>query len=112
MLVVSVELGDEFDAHMHVSSLTGKQARLLRFLGRVDFGLYCSDAGVTLQIHQIVALLRQAKVPAPSGNCLSPAGEYNLRLGIMKVWGLVLTFCCNASILCIIHMALSDSMRD
>lgn len=39
---------------------------------------------VTLQIHQLTTLLRAAKFPAPSDKCLSPAGEYNLRLGIMK----------------------------
>jgi DNA topoisomerase VI subunit B len=36
------------------------------------------------QIHQITALLRDAKFPKPTGACLSPAGEYNLRLGILK----------------------------
>ncbi len=97
---------------MHVSSLTGKQARLLRFLGSIDFVLYCSDAVVTLQIHQIVALLRQAKFPAPSGNCLSPAGEYNLRLGIMKVWGLFLTLYGTANTMYCIHMVWSNSMRE
>lgn len=34
-----------------------------------------------VRIHQ---LFRQAKFDDPSGNCLSPAGEYNLRLGIIK----------------------------
>ncbi len=41
-----------------------------------------------MQIHQLTTLLHEAKFKAPSGDCLSPAGEYNLRLGIMKVrWG-------------------------
>ena len=33
---------------------------------------------------QITRLLAVAAIPPPSGACLSPAGEYNLRLGIMK----------------------------
>eukprot|EP01138_Halocafeteria_seosinensis_P000049 gb/GECG01000050.1/.p1 GENE.gb/GECG01000050.1/~~gb/GECG01000050.1/.p1 ORF type:complete len:865 (+),score=155.82 gb/GECG01000050.1/:1-2595(+) len=36
------------------------------------------------QIHQLTTLLTAAKFPAPDGSCLSPAGEYNLRLGILK----------------------------
>eukprot|EP00954_Amorphochlora_amoebiformis_P012684 993253-Amorphochlora_amoeboformis.AAC.1 len=36
------------------------------------------------QIHQLTTLLREASFPQPDGSCLSPAGEYNLRLGIMK----------------------------
>eukprot|EP00186_Timspurckia_oligopyrenoides_P001979 CAMPEP_0182449418 /NCGR_PEP_ID=MMETSP1172-20130603/34211_1 /TAXON_ID=708627 /ORGANISM="Timspurckia oligopyrenoides, Strain CCMP3278" /LENGTH=750 /DNA_ID=CAMNT_0024646689 /DNA_START=75 /DNA_END=2327 /DNA_ORIENTATION=- len=35
-------------------------------------------------IRQIDALLKMAHFEAPDGSCLSPAGEYNLRLGIMK----------------------------
>lgn len=35
-------------------------------------------------IRQIDALLHEARFDAPNGKCLSPAGEYNLRLGIMK----------------------------
>eukprot|EP00899_Mesostigma_viride_P011865 jgi/Mesvir1/2067/Mv02321-RA.2 len=41
----------------------------------------------TLSDNQLVRmhqLFRQAKFPDPDGSCLSPAGEYNLRLGIMK----------------------------
>ena len=38
----------------------------------------------TKQVHQVTRLLAVAKIPPPSGACLSPAGEYNLRLGIMK----------------------------
>lgn len=34
-----------------------------------------------LQLHQ---LLHSVKIPAPRGAHLSPAGEYNLRLGVMK----------------------------
>ncbi len=36
------------------------------------------------EIHQLTQLLREAKFSAPDPACLSPAGEYNLRLGIMK----------------------------
>jgi len=38
-------------------------------------------------IHQIVSLLKAMKFAPPDGSCLSPAGEYNLRLGIMKELG-------------------------
>ncbi|BBN02322.1 DNA topoisomerase VI subunit B [Marchantia polymorpha subsp. ruderalis] len=54
------ELGPEFNQKMSVKSLTGQQI---------------------LCLHQ---LFRQAKFDDPDGDCLSPAGEYNLRLGIMK----------------------------
>jgi DNA topoisomerase VI subunit B len=35
-------------------------------------------------IHAITSALHEAKLPPPSGKCLSPVGEYNLRLGILK----------------------------
>ncbi|KAL0222550.1 hypothetical protein RCL1_002404 [Eukaryota sp. TZLM3-RCL] len=35
-------------------------------------------------VASLVRLFTQVKVPPPMGDCLSPAGEYNLRLGIMK----------------------------
>ncbi|KAL8159468.1 hypothetical protein V2J09_001005 [Rumex salicifolius] len=54
------ELGPEFSPKMAVKSLTSQQI---------------------VRIHQ---LFRQAKFDDPSGSCLSPAGEYNLRLGIIK----------------------------
>ncbi|XP_062017838.1 DNA topoisomerase 6 subunit B isoform X1 [Rosa rugosa] len=54
------ELGPEFSPKMPVKSLTSQQI---------------------VRIHQ---LFRQAKFNDPSGDCLSPAGEYNLRLGIIK----------------------------
>ncbi|XWS28256.1 hypothetical protein CRYUN_Cryun25bG0050900 [Craigia yunnanensis] len=54
------EMGPEFSPKMAVKSLTDQQ-------------IVC--------IHQ---LFRQAKFDDPSGDCLSPAGEYNLRLGIIK----------------------------
>ncbi|KAH9741021.1 DNA topoisomerase 6 subunit B [Citrus sinensis] len=54
------EMGPEFSPKMAVKSLTSQQI---------------------VRIHQ---LFRQAKFDDPSGGCLSPAGEYNLRLGIIK----------------------------
>lgn len=54
------EMGSEFSPKSTVKSLTDQQI---------------------VRIHQ---LFRQAKFDEPSGECLSPAGEYNLRLGIMK----------------------------
>jgi len=54
------ELGPKFEYDCHVGDLTKKQ------------------------IQQLTSLMREAKFPKPSGSCLSPAGEYNLRLGILK----------------------------
>lgn len=54
------EMGEEFSPKMAVKSLSSQQI---------------------VRIHQ---LFRQAKFDDPSGDCLSPAGEYNLRLGIIK----------------------------
>lgn len=54
------EMGPDFSAKMPVRSLTSQQI---------------------VRMHQ---LFRQAKFDDPSGDCLSPAGEYNLRLGIIK----------------------------
>lgn len=53
-------MGPDFGPKMPVKSLTSQQI---------------------VRIHQ---LFRQAKFDDPSGDCLSPAGEYNLRLGIIK----------------------------
>ena len=36
------------------------------------------------QVVQLAHLMRDAKFDSPPGDCLSPVGEYNLRLGIMK----------------------------
>ena len=36
---------------------------------------------------RIQQLLASARFSDPSGECLSPAGEYNLRLGVMKELG-------------------------
>ncbi|KAG0464467.1 hypothetical protein HPP92_020108 [Vanilla planifolia] len=54
------EMGPDFSSKMPVKSLTSQQI---------------------VRIHQ---LFRQAKFDEPSGDCLSPSGEYNLRLGIIK----------------------------
>ncbi|KAL3696020.1 hypothetical protein R1sor_010096 [Riccia sorocarpa] len=54
------ELGPDFNPKMSVKTLTPQQI---------------------LSLHQ---LFRHAKFDEPDGSCLSPAGEYNLRLGIMK----------------------------
>lgn len=54
------EMGPDFSPNMLVKSLTSQQI---------------------VRIHQ---LFRQAKFDDPSGDCLSPAGVYNLRLGIIK----------------------------
>eukprot|EP00466_Bigelowiella_natans_P021015 jgi/Bigna1/53298/estExt_Genewise1Plus.C_170152 len=54
------ELGPSFDKDAHVHELSKRQ------------------------IQQLTSLLRDAKFKAPDGKCLSPAGEYNIRLGIMK----------------------------
>lgn len=54
------EMGPDFSPKMAVKSLSSQQI---------------------VRIHQ---LFRQAKFDDPSGDCLSPAGEYNLRLGIIK----------------------------
>nr|CAB3453005.1 unnamed protein product [Digitaria exilis] len=59
-ILVSREMGPDFSPKMTVKSLTSQQL---------------------VRIHQ---LFRQAKFDDPSGDCLSPAGEYNLRLGIIK----------------------------
>ncbi|CAN1263592.1 DNA topoisomerase 6 subunit B [Linum perenne] len=54
------EMGPDFTPKMTVKTLTDQQI---------------------VRIHQ---LFRQAKFDDPTGDCLSPAGEYNLRLGIIK----------------------------
>jgi len=57
------ELGYGFDPDMHPSEVSDKQAT------------------------RIQQLLAEARFDDPDGACLSPAGEYNLRLGIMKELG-------------------------
>jgi DNA topoisomerase VI B subunit len=36
------------------------------------------------QVHDLTKLLTEARFPDPDGKCLSPAGVYNLKLGILK----------------------------
>lgn len=58
--------------------------RLINELGG-DFTSHMSVKELTLNhIRQIDALLHEARFEKPDGACLSPAGEYNLRLGITK----------------------------
>lgn len=58
--------------------------RLINELGN-DFAQHMTVGELTLNhIRQIDALLHQARFERPDGMCLSPAGEYNLRLGITK----------------------------
>ncbi|GLE00235.1 hypothetical protein PINS_up008962 [Pythium insidiosum] len=55
-----VELGSPFDRSTAVKALSSKQ------------------------IHQLVQFFKQVHFKQPDGKWLSPAGEYNLRLGVMK----------------------------
>lgn len=58
--------------------------RLIAELGS-DFTQHMTVGELTLNhIRQIDALLHEARFEKPDGMCLSPAGEYNLRLGITK----------------------------
>lgn len=58
--------------------------RLINELGS-GFTQHMAVGELTLNhIRQIDALLHQARFEKPDGMCLSPAGEYNLRLGITK----------------------------
>jgi len=68
------ELGYGFDTDMHPSEITDKQATRMQ------------------------QLLADARFDDPDGSCLSPAGEYNLRLGIMKELGpeWIASFCAPA----------------
>ena len=59
--------------------------RLVAELGG-DFGSALSSVAElsTKQVHQLARLLAEAQFDPPQAACLSPAGEYNLRLGILK----------------------------
>jgi len=48
---------------------------------------FLSHEFVKKQIHMITSLLHQAHFDPPDGKALSPAGEYNMRLGIIKEIG-------------------------
>eukprot|EP00472_Partenskyella_glossopodia_P001009 CAMPEP_0197542394 /NCGR_PEP_ID=MMETSP1318-20131121/67680_1 /TAXON_ID=552666 /ORGANISM="Partenskyella glossopodia, Strain RCC365" /LENGTH=630 /DNA_ID=CAMNT_0043101653 /DNA_START=152 /DNA_END=2045 /DNA_ORIENTATION=+ len=77
-----------------LSCITAKHAkRLVDELG-IDDDMPVGELSKK-QIHQLTSLLREAKFTKPSGRCLSPAGEYNLRLGIIKELNpeIVATFC-------------------
>ena len=50
------------------------------------------------QVVRIHQLLREAHFDPPDGDCLSPAGEYNLRLGIMKELRPTMVATCNAGV--------------
>lgn len=56
------EMGPDFDPLMHPSELKGRKDMLVR----------------------MQQLFKEAKFSLPDGSCLSPVGEYNLRLGIIK----------------------------
>eukprot|EP00850_Spirogloea_muscicola_P004555 SM000019S05099 [mRNA] locus=s19:960297:966539:- [translate_table: standard] len=59
--------------------------RLVSELGLPEFTTKTIIKSLTdQQIVRIHQLFQQAKFDNPTGECLSPAGEYNLRLGIMK----------------------------
>jgi DNA topoisomerase-6 subunit B len=49
----------------------------------LDVGIQLRDLSDS-QYMQLLQLFREAKFEAPDGKCLSPAGEYNLLLGIQK----------------------------
>ena len=69
-----------------------------RLLAECGHGITAGGDPKTLTGPQVMALHRlfsAAKFPPPSGECLSPAGEYNLRLGVVKELRpeLVATYC-------------------
>eukprot|EP00898_Chlorokybus_atmophyticus_P006071 jgi/Chlat1/6465/Chrsp45S05966 len=74
----------QFFSHEFSNISKGLATRLVGELG-ADFKEKMSPKSLTdKQLVRIHQLFRQAKFPAPDGDVLSPAGEYNLRLGIMK----------------------------
>ena len=60
-------------------SLLGKLTAEMRLDGATEV-----SALEHKQVVQLAHLMRDAKFEPPPGDCLSPVGEYNLRLGIMK----------------------------
>ena len=70
----------------HLSSVPKALAqRLVTELGPEFGGAGVSVADLsTKQVHQLATLLADASFDPPPAACLSPAGEYNLRLGILK----------------------------
>ncbi|XP_064989490.1 DNA topoisomerase 6 subunit B-like isoform X3 [Musa acuminata AAA Group] len=74
----------QFLQHEFVNISKSYAERLVGEMGP-DFGPKMAVKNLTShQIVRIHQLFRQAKFDDPSGDCLSPAGEYNLRLGIIK----------------------------
>uniref|UniRef100_A0A7S0X7J7 DNA topoisomerase VI subunit B transducer domain-containing protein n=1 Tax=Mantoniella antarctica TaxID=81844 RepID=A0A7S0X7J7_9CHLO len=71
--------------HKEFTSINREHAgRLVAELGKgFDAGMAPRDVSET-QGTRIQQLLSYARFAPPDGGCLSPAGEYNLRLGIMK----------------------------
>ena len=71
--------------HKEFTSINREHAgRLVAELGKgFDPGMSPKEVTET-QATRIQQLLSYARFADPSGDCLSPAGEYNLRLGIMK----------------------------
>uniref|UniRef100_A0A5B6YH47 DNA topoisomerase 6 subunit B n=2 Tax=Davidia involucrata TaxID=16924 RepID=A0A5B6YH47_DAVIN len=74
----------QFLQHEFVNIGKSYAERLIGEMG-LDFSPKTPVKSLTAQqIVRIHQLFRQAKFDDPSGDCLSPAGEYNLRLGIIK----------------------------
>ena len=78
-----------------------------RLLAECGHGVTPGGDPKALQAAQVMALhrlLAAAKFEPPSGDCLSPAGEYNLRLGVMKELRpeLVATYCGAVVRLCVL----------
>ncbi|PNT64279.1 hypothetical protein BRADI_4g27057v3 [Brachypodium distachyon] len=64
-----------------------RKAHADRLIGEMGSGFSAETTVKSLTSQQLVRiqqLFREVKFDDPSGNCLSPAGEYNLRLGIIK----------------------------
>ena len=77
-----------------------------RLLAEVGHGVASGGDPKALTAAQVMALHRlfaAAKFDAPAGDCLSPAGEYNLRLGVVKELRpeLVATYCGAARGMCL-----------
>ena len=63
------------------SNITSQYAeRIVKELG-VDIAPKKMNDTMLLRLHQF---MHQVRFKDPDGNCLSPAGEYNLRLGVLK----------------------------
>lgn len=57
----------------------------IRLIKELGFDVHKEVSAMSLNdIRQLDSLLHEARFERPDGNCLSPAGEYNLRLGISK----------------------------